>query len=183
MQAGEHRRELVLVLSGSCRLYYPRSVGEERTTYFFFENHLLGDYSGCLTGQPSQFGIQALTDTKPVVFDEAVLRRLYDERPVYERFGRLVTEYRPLDPSAAALARGALPVAAGQRQDQDSGTHSAAFGGQLPRRDTRFPEPHPGAGGAPPDATVVAWPGAFLSFCYRWKERREEGGGFWGVRF
>ena len=110
MQAGEHRRELVLVLSGSCRLYYPRSVGEERTTYFFFENRLLADYSGCLTGQPSQFGIQALTDTEPVAFDYAVLRRLYDERPVYERFGRLVAEYRPLDPSAAALARGALPV-------------------------------------------------------------------------
>ena len=93
VQAGEHRPELALLLSGNCRLYYPRPDGEERTTYSFFENHLLGDYPGCLTGQPSQLSIQALTDAELVVFDYAVLRRLYDERPVYERFGRLVAEY------------------------------------------------------------------------------------------
>lgn len=100
VQAGEHRPELALLLRGSCRLYYPRPDGEERTTYFFFENHLLADYPGCLTGQPSQFGIQALTDTELVVFDYALLRRLYDERPVYERFGRLVAEYHLLGTDA-----------------------------------------------------------------------------------
>lgn len=100
VQAGEHRPELALVLRGGCRLYYPRPDGEERTTYFFFENHLLADYPGCLTGQPSRFGIQALTDTDLVVFDYALLRRLYDERPVYERFGRLVAEYHLLGTDA-----------------------------------------------------------------------------------
>ena len=100
VQAGEHRPELALLLTGSCRLYYPRPDGEERTTYFFFENHLLADYPGCLMGQPSQLSIQALTDTNLVVFDYAVLRRLYDERPVYERFGRLVAEYHLLGTDA-----------------------------------------------------------------------------------
>ncbi|MBD2768490.1 Crp/Fnr family transcriptional regulator [Hymenobacter sp. BT664] len=100
VQAGEYRPELALVLNGSCRLYYPRPDGEERTTYFFFENHLLADYPGCLTGQPSQFSIQALTDTELVVFDYAVLRQLYEERPVYERFGRLVAEYHLLGTDA-----------------------------------------------------------------------------------
>lgn len=100
VQAGEYRPELALLLTGSCRLYYPRPDGEERTTYFFFENHLLGDYPGCLTGQPSQFSIQALTDTALVAFDYGVLRQLYDERPVYERFGRLVAEYHLLGTNA-----------------------------------------------------------------------------------
>jgi CRP-like cAMP-binding protein len=100
VQAGEHRPELALLLQGSCRLYYPRPSGEERTTYFFFENHLLGDYPGCLTGQPSQLSIQALTDTELVVFDYALLRKLYGERPVYERFGRLVAEYHLLGTDA-----------------------------------------------------------------------------------
>ena len=100
VQAGENRPELALLLSGSCRLYYPRPDGEERTTYFFFEHHLLGDYPGCLTGQPSQLSIQALTDTELVVFDYAVLRQLYAERPVYERFGRLVAEYHLLGTDA-----------------------------------------------------------------------------------
>lgn len=100
IRTGETRPELALLLHGACRLYYPRPDGEERTTYFFFENHLLGDYPGCLTGQPSQLSIQALTDTELVVFDYAVLRRLYDERPVYERFGRLVAEYHLLGTDA-----------------------------------------------------------------------------------
>ena len=100
VQAGEHRPELALLLAGACRLYYPRPDGEERTTYFFFENHLLADYPGCLTGQPSQLSIQALTDAKLVVFDYALLRRLYAERPVYERFGRRLAEYHLLGTDA-----------------------------------------------------------------------------------
>ena len=98
--AGQRRPELALLLHGACRLYYLRADGEERTTYFFFENHLLGDYSGCLTGQPSQLHIQTLTDCELVTFDYAVLRRLYDEWPVYERFGRLVAEYHLLGTDA-----------------------------------------------------------------------------------
>ncbi|HEX8330070.1 MAG TPA: Crp/Fnr family transcriptional regulator [Hymenobacter sp.] len=100
VKEGENVPTLALLLNGSCRLYYSRSDGEEFTTYFFFENHLLGDYPGCLTGQPSQLNIQALTDTELVVFDYAVLRRLYDERPVYERFARLVAEYHLLGTDA-----------------------------------------------------------------------------------
>ncbi|GGF04167.1 Crp/Fnr family transcriptional regulator [Hymenobacter cavernae] len=100
LQAGESWPVLALLLHGTCRLYYPRPDGEERTTYFFFENHLLGDYAGCLTGKPSQLNIQALVDTELVVFDYAVLRQLYQERPVYERFGRLLAEYHLLGTDA-----------------------------------------------------------------------------------
>ncbi|UOQ71574.1 Crp/Fnr family transcriptional regulator [Hymenobacter cellulosilyticus] len=100
LQAGDSLPVLALLLHGTCRLYYPRPDGEERTTYFFFENHLLGDYAGCLTGQPSQLSIQALVDTELVVFDYAVLRQLYQERPVYERFGRLLAEYHLLGTDA-----------------------------------------------------------------------------------
>jgi len=98
--AGETRPELALVLSGTLRLYYPQPTGEERTTYFFFENHFLADYPGCLTGRPSQLSIQALTDCELVVFDYAVLRGLFDQLPVYERFGRLVAEYHLLGTDA-----------------------------------------------------------------------------------
>ncbi|WP_460553214.1 Crp/Fnr family transcriptional regulator [Hymenobacter daeguensis] len=100
VQAGQRVPVLALLLKGACRLYYPRPDGEERTTYFFFENHLFGDYPGCLTGQPSQLSIQALADTELLEFDYAVLRQLYDERPVYERFGRLVAEYHLLGTDA-----------------------------------------------------------------------------------
>ncbi|WBO86456.1 Crp/Fnr family transcriptional regulator [Hymenobacter yonginensis] len=92
--------ELALVLSGACRLYYTRLNGEERTTYFFFENHLMGSYQSCLTGQPSQFSIQALVPTELVALPYAVLRSLYDKFPVYERFGRLLAEYHLLGTDA-----------------------------------------------------------------------------------
>jgi CRP-like cAMP-binding protein len=100
VEAGETRPELALVLKGALRLYYPLPNGEERTTYFFFENHFLADYSGCLTGRPSQLSIQALTDCELLVFDYAVLRELYNQLPVYERFGRLVAEYHLLGTDA-----------------------------------------------------------------------------------
>jgi CRP-like cAMP-binding protein len=85
--------ELALVLSGACRLYYTGADGEEKTTYFFFENHLMGSYQSCLTGQPSAFSIQALAPTQVLTFPYALLRSLYDTYPVYERFGRLLAEY------------------------------------------------------------------------------------------
>lgn len=92
--------ELALVLTGSCRLFYTRPDGEERTTYFFFENHLMGSYQSCLTGQPSQFSIQALAPTGLVRFPYAVLQELFDRFPVYERFGRRLAEYHLLGTDA-----------------------------------------------------------------------------------
>ena len=92
--------ELALVLSGSCRLFYTRPDGEERTTYFFFDNHLMGNYQSCLTGQPSQFSIQALAPTELLTFPYAVLHALFDTFPIYERFGRRLAEYHLLGTDA-----------------------------------------------------------------------------------
>ena len=121
VQAGEYRPEIALVLRGNCRLYYLRPSGEERTTYFFFENHFLADYPGCLTGRPSQLSIQALTDCELVVFDYAVLRGLYDQLPVYERFGRLVAEYHLLGTDARLVEQLTLSPEARYRQLLRSG--------------------------------------------------------------
>lgn len=92
--------DIALLLSGACRLFYTRPDGEEKTTYFFFEHHLMASYQSCLTGQPSAFGIQALAPTELVVFPYALLRSLYDTWPVYERFGRLLAEYHLLGTDA-----------------------------------------------------------------------------------
>ncbi|NVO84094.1 Crp/Fnr family transcriptional regulator [Hymenobacter sp. P5252] len=87
---------LALLVSGACRLFYTRPDGEERTTYFFFENHLLGSYQSCLTGQPSAFGIEALAPTELLTFPFAVLDALCNEFPAYERFCRRLAEYHLL---------------------------------------------------------------------------------------
>jgi CRP-like cAMP-binding protein len=88
------------VVQGACRLYYTRPDGEEKTTYFFFENHLMASYISCLTGQPSPFGIQALEPTELLTVPYAVLSGLFEEWPVYERFARLVAEYHLLGTDA-----------------------------------------------------------------------------------
>ncbi|UOQ64590.1 Crp/Fnr family transcriptional regulator [Hymenobacter volaticus] len=92
--------DIALLLSGACRLYYTRPDGEEKTTYFFFENHLMASYQSCLTGQPSAFSIEALAPTELLVFPYKLLVALYDEWPVYERFGRLLAEYLVLGTDA-----------------------------------------------------------------------------------
>jgi CRP-like cAMP-binding protein len=92
--------ELALVISGASRLFYTRPDGEEKTTFFFFENHLMGDYQSCLTGQPSTFSIQALSSLELITFPYAALQRLYEEWPVYERFGRKLAEYHLLGTDA-----------------------------------------------------------------------------------
>jgi CRP-like cAMP-binding protein len=92
--------ELALVISGASRLYYTLPDGEEKTTYFFFENHLMGSYQSFLTGQPSAFSIKALSALELVTFPYAALQHLYEEWPVYERFGRKLAEYHLLGTDA-----------------------------------------------------------------------------------
>ena len=92
--------DIALLVSGACRLFYTRPDGEEKTTYFFFENHLMAAYQSCLTGQPSAFSIQALAPTQLFTFPYSLLSALYEEWPVYERFGRLLAEYHLLGTDA-----------------------------------------------------------------------------------
>lgn len=136
--------------------YYPRPDGEERTTHFFFEHRLLGDYTGCLTGQPSQFSFQALANTELVIIDYAVLRQIYEERPVHEWSGRhrLVGKVVFTGPvqvrvgkhrrgrkggQPSSLLLGGAPgqvLREGQVIPADDGVHQpalAGFGIQLPR--------------------------------------------------
>ncbi len=92
VQEGKLVRELGLVLEGNFRQYYTRD-GEEKTTYFFFENHFIGGYISCISGQPSLLNIEALTDARVAMFPYAVLQSLYNQNHEWERFGRMLAEY------------------------------------------------------------------------------------------
>jgi CRP-like cAMP-binding protein len=91
---GEGQREqyVGMVLEGNMRHYYTRD-GEEKTTYFYFENHLVSSYFSAITGKPSELTIEALTDSRLLTFPYAHLKSLYDQSPKWERFGRLLAEY------------------------------------------------------------------------------------------
>ena len=91
-QEGKKAKDIAFVLEGNLRQFYSKD-GEEKTTYFYFENHLMSSYMSCITGQPSQLSIEALTDSRLLVFTYPVLQSLYNQSQQWEKFGRLIAEY------------------------------------------------------------------------------------------
>jgi len=92
---GKKEQQIGFILNGNMRHYYIHD-GEEKTTYFYFENHLVGSYFSALTDQPSQLTIEALTDCLLIVFPYRTLLALYDQSHSWERFGRKLAEYLAL---------------------------------------------------------------------------------------
>ena len=92
VEEGRKASTVGFVLEGNMRQFYT-SDGEEKTTYFFFENHLVSGYISCLTGQPSLVTIEALSACRLLVFDYEVLTQLYQRSPAWQEFGRLLAEY------------------------------------------------------------------------------------------
>ena len=89
---GQKELDMGIVLEGNMRHYYTRD-GEEKTTYFYFENHLVSSYFSAVTTAPSKLSIEALTESRLLAFPYKQLQTLYDQSPKWERFGRLVAEY------------------------------------------------------------------------------------------
>jgi CRP-like cAMP-binding protein len=89
---GQVSQEIGFVLDGMFRQFYTKD-GDERTTYFFFENQFLSAYISCLTGQASLITIEALSDSTYVSFPYAVLHALFEQGMAWQKFGRLIAEY------------------------------------------------------------------------------------------
>lgn len=89
---GKVCKEIGFILEGNMRHYYTID-GEEKTTYFYFENNFVTDYISCIKGKPGALNIEALTDTHLIVFSYKALKDLYARSHAWERFGRLIAEY------------------------------------------------------------------------------------------
>jgi CRP-like cAMP-binding protein len=89
---GKKNGEVGFVLEGNLRQYYTKD-GQEKTTYFYFENHLVSAYIACLTGQPSKLSIEALTDCRLLVFSYKTLTELFAKSAGWNTFGRRLAEY------------------------------------------------------------------------------------------
>jgi CRP-like cAMP-binding protein len=89
---GKRCNEVGFLLAGNMRHYYTKD-GEEKTTYFYFEQHFVSSYISCITGAPSLLSIEALTDCRLLVFRYDILHELFDKTQAWARFGRLLAEY------------------------------------------------------------------------------------------
>lgn len=92
IREGMMGRELGYILEGEMRHYYTHAE-DQRTTYFYFENAFVGPYMSCVTGQPSQLTIEALSDTRLLVFPYEGFKELFQKSHTWERFGRRLAEY------------------------------------------------------------------------------------------
>ncbi len=91
MRAGEVCRQVAYIESGGLRYFYDVE-GEERTGQFFFEGSWYADYDSFLDQKPSRQSIEAIEPTRLWLLARHDLYRFYEERPVFERFGRLMAE-------------------------------------------------------------------------------------------
>jgi CRP-like cAMP-binding protein len=91
-EEGKIANEVGFVLEGMMRHFYIKD-GEEKTTYFYFENHFVTSYISCITGQASQLTIEALSDCRLIVFPYQKLKELFDKSITWQKFGRLIAEY------------------------------------------------------------------------------------------
>ena len=91
IEEGQICTQIHFILRGSMRQYHVID-GEEKTTFFFFENHFACNYESFLTQQPSDITIEAMEDCTVLYFSREVLYRLYRLYPKYETMGRMIAE-------------------------------------------------------------------------------------------
>jgi len=91
-EQGRVAGEVAFVLEGMFRQYYTKD-SEQRTSYFFFEDQLMGAYFSSLTGRPSLVTIEALSASCCLTFSYAVLADLFAQRMAWQQLGRRLAEY------------------------------------------------------------------------------------------
>lgn len=92
VQQGNVANQIGFVIEGQFRQFYTKD-GEERTTYFFLEDQLVGAYMSCITNRPSPVTIEALSEATCLTFPYAVLQTLFEHYPGWQLFGRRLAEY------------------------------------------------------------------------------------------
>jgi CRP-like cAMP-binding protein len=92
IREGKRANEIGFVMEGMLRQFYTKE-GEEKTTYFFFENHFMSSYVSCITRQPSLITIEALSNVTYISFPYSVLLDLFEKSMAWQKFGRLIAEY------------------------------------------------------------------------------------------
>ena len=95
LKEGKKARLIGFLIEGDMRHFYTHD-GEERTTYFYFENNFVADYISCISGMASKLNIEALTACRLLVFPYEILKALFDKSHGWEKFGRLIAEYLAL---------------------------------------------------------------------------------------
>jgi CRP-like cAMP-binding protein len=89
--AGEVCNYVSFINCGSLRVFMEVKY-QEINKHFFFEHEYASDYSSFLTRKPGQLNIKALEDTELMELSYEKVQKLYEEFPVWQKYGRLIAE-------------------------------------------------------------------------------------------
>ena len=94
LQEGEVSKHLAFVLKGCLRCYSVDDKGEEHIVQFAIEDWWISEPYSALTGEPSEYNIDAIEDSEILLLERDSERRLLEEIPKFERLFRLLLENR-----------------------------------------------------------------------------------------
>jgi CRP-like cAMP-binding protein len=94
LQEGEVCRSIAFVVKGCLRCYSVDDKGEEHIVQFAIEDWWISDPYSALTGEPSEYNIDALEDSELLLLEKSAEERLLVEIPKFERLFRILLENR-----------------------------------------------------------------------------------------
>ncbi len=92
LREGEVCTSAYYCAEGLVRIYYSSEDGTEFNKNFFAEQMFFSAYSSMLTREPSTLSIQAMEPSKVAVIPRALMDRLYERHPCWDRWGRKLAE-------------------------------------------------------------------------------------------
>jgi CRP-like cAMP-binding protein len=89
VEEGNVEKYLNFILQGLARKYFVRKK-EEMVMQFARENEIICCYDSFMSGEPSNYSVEALEPMSVVSFTQENVEKLYDFSPKMERLGRLI---------------------------------------------------------------------------------------------
>ena len=89
VEEGEVEKYLNFILQGLARKYFIRK-NEEMVMQFSRENEIICCYDSFISGEPSNFSVEALEDMVVVSINLENIEKLFEFSPKMERLGRLI---------------------------------------------------------------------------------------------
>lgn len=85
--------EVFFIEKGIVRVKIVDLDGKEHTTHFAIENQFIADYNAFLTGEKSNYQLEALEDTDTIVLPRKAIEWGYQNMKEGQKLGRLIAEY------------------------------------------------------------------------------------------
>ncbi len=92
LQEGDSCKYVAFVEKGLLRSYKVNDKGAEQIIYFAFEGWWISDHYSYLTGEPSEFNIDAMEDCELLLLSRQAEEQMLEKIPKMERFFRILLQ-------------------------------------------------------------------------------------------